>query len=67
MLDSSATKILLADHTKFHKRALHAVADLTEFDVVIVDWQTSKEDRNRLKSKGINVVVAPRPLNQDRT
>jgi DeoR/GlpR family transcriptional regulator of sugar metabolism len=67
MLDSSATKILLADHTKFHKRALHAVADLTEFDVVIVDWQTSKEDRNRLKSKGINVVVAPRHLNQDRT
>lgn len=59
MFDAAATRILLADHTKFHKRALHALARLTEFDAVIVDAQTHKDDITRLKSQGIRVIVAP--------
>jgi DeoR/GlpR family transcriptional regulator of sugar metabolism len=59
MFDAAATRILLADHTKFQKRALHAIARLTEFDAVVVDAQTHKEDIRRLKSGGIRVVVAP--------
>ena len=59
MFESSTTRILLADHTKFEKRALHALAHLTEYDVVIVDAQTRKADIARLKSQGIRVVVAP--------
>jgi DeoR/GlpR family transcriptional regulator of sugar metabolism len=61
MFESSAKRILLADHTKFHKRALHALAHLTEFDVVIVDAQTRREDITRLQSQGIHVTVAPAP------
>ena len=59
MFDAAETRILLADHTKFHKRALHALAHLTEYDVVIVDSQTHKDDITRLRSQGIRVAVAP--------
>ncbi|MEO8908164.1 MAG: DeoR/GlpR family DNA-binding transcription regulator, partial [Microbacteriaceae bacterium] len=59
MFDSAATRILVTDRTKFRKRALHALAHLTEFDVVIVDAATEKADVARLRSQGIRVVVAP--------
>lgn len=58
MFESSARRILLVDHTKFQKRALHALAQLTEFDDVIVDSQTRKKDIARLRSEGIRVTVA---------
>ncbi|MGH3952081.1 MAG: DeoR/GlpR family DNA-binding transcription regulator, partial [Pseudonocardiaceae bacterium] len=32
MFDSAATRVLLVDHTKFARRALHALAALAEFD-----------------------------------
>lgn len=58
MFDCSARRILLADHTKFERRALHSFAALTEFDVVIVDDDTPIVHLERMRSKGINVVVA---------
>lgn len=58
MFDCSARRILLADHTKFERRALHSFAALTEFDVVIVDDGTPVVHLERMRSKGINVVVA---------
>lgn len=58
MFDSSAKRILVADHTKFERRALHSFAALSEFDVVIVDEDIPNEHLDRLHSKGINVVVA---------
>lgn len=67
MFESSARRILLVDHTKFQKRALHAIAHLTEYDVVIVDAQTRAEDIVRLKSQGIHVMVAPVPHHQAET
>lgn len=60
MLNSSKKRILLVDHTKFEKRALHRLAHLTEFDVVIVDAETALTDVERMRSQGIFVVVAPR-------
>ncbi len=63
MFDASATRILLVDHTKFEKRALHALAHLTEFDIVIVDFATSMVHIDRMRSQGIEVVVAPRAVN----
>ena len=60
MFDAAARRILLADHTKFDRRALHGFAPLTDFDVVIVDDGTSPEHVDRMLSKGINVVVASR-------
>lgn len=59
MLDASARKILLVDHTKFSKRALHALAPLSEFDVVIVDWRTTRDQIDQLRTQRIEVVLAP--------
>lgn len=59
MFDCAARRILLADHTKFGRRALHSFAALTEFDVVIVDQATPAEHVQRMRTKGINVVIAP--------
>lgn len=59
LIASSAKRILLVDHTKFDRRALHEIVPLTDFDLVIVDAWTSEEHVNRMRSRGINVVVAP--------
>lgn len=59
MFDSASTRILLADHTKFERRALHAFAPLINFDIVIVDDGTPAVHLDRMRDKGINVVVAP--------
>jgi len=58
MFDSSAMRILLADHTKFQRRALHAMGALEEFDVVVVDDGTPPREVERMKARGITVVVA---------
>jgi DeoR/GlpR family transcriptional regulator of sugar metabolism len=58
MFDAAAMRILVTDRTKFQKRALHALAHLTEFNVVIVDAMTPEADIARLQSQGISVVVA---------
>jgi DeoR/GlpR family transcriptional regulator of sugar metabolism len=58
MFDSSARRILLADHTKFERRALHAMCALEEFDVIVVDDGTPPRQLERMKARGMNVVVA---------
>src|SRR6185437_10008597 len=58
MFDSAAMRILLADHTKFERRALHAMCGLDEFDVIIVDDGTPPLQVERMKARGLNVVVA---------
>ena len=40
MLRSARTKVLLVDHGKLQRTALHRLAPLTDFDVVIVDEKT---------------------------
>lgn len=60
MFDSASTRILLADHTKFDKRALHAMLPLADFDAVIVDWATDRRHVKRLRDSGVEVVVARR-------
>jgi DeoR/GlpR family transcriptional regulator of sugar metabolism len=63
MFESAAMRVLLVDHTKFERRALHAMCRLDEFDVVIVDDGISRQRVEGMKAKGINVVIAatPRP------
>jgi DeoR/GlpR family transcriptional regulator of sugar metabolism len=58
MFESAAKRVLMVDHSKFTKRALHAHMRLVDFDVVIVDARTEQEDIDRLRDKGINVLVA---------
>jgi DeoR/GlpR family transcriptional regulator of sugar metabolism len=60
MFDAASRRILLADHTKFDKRALHAMLPLAEFDAVIVDYATDRSHVARLRKAGVNVVVAKR-------
>ncbi|UIJ35214.1 MULTISPECIES: DeoR/GlpR family DNA-binding transcription regulator [unclassified Allobranchiibius] len=59
MFDSASRRILLVDHTKFEKRALHALAPLSAFDTVIVDAGTPDQHVTRMRDQGIHVVVAP--------
>jgi len=59
MFTSSARRLLLADHTKFDQRALHALLPLADFDAVIVDEGTAVEHVERMRRAGINVVIAP--------
>jgi len=59
MFDAAARRILLTDHTKFGKRALHSLAHLKEFDLVIVDSATDPAHLARLRAQGVEVVVAP--------
>jgi DeoR/GlpR family transcriptional regulator of sugar metabolism len=61
MMGAASVKILLADHTKFSGRALHACAELREFDHVIVDHLTPRSVVDSLRRSGIDItVVRPR-------
>lgn len=59
MFESAAMRVLLADHTKFDRRALHALCPLEDFDLVIVDDATPPAQVDRMRQRGINVVIAP--------
>lgn len=58
MFDAAAMRILLVDHSKFSQRALHAHLSVKDFDHVIVDGDTSAEHVDRLRDKGVSVIVA---------
>lgn len=58
MMAVSDQRILLVDHTKFTRRALHALCPVSDFDVVIVDSQTDPQHRQSLEDAGATVVVA---------
>lgn len=60
MFEAASRRILLADHTKFDKRALHAMQPLVDFDAVVVDAATDERHVERLRNAGVNVVVVPR-------
>ena len=58
--ESSTCRILLADHTKFGRRAVHAMVPLIDFDAVAVDGETDPTLVARLRAKGVTVEVAGR-------
>lgn len=64
MLDCAAKRVLLADHTKFERRALHAMCALDEFDVVIVDDATPPRTVAAIRERGVNVEIAPPPARE---
>ncbi len=59
MIESSSTRFLLLDHTKFTRRALHTFADITEFDLVVTDAATPQPVREAAESLGVTVLAAP--------
>ena len=58
MLRAGRRKILMLDHSKFTRKALHAFAELGEFDTVLVDSRTSPEDVAMVARHTARVVVS---------
>jgi len=58
LMAAAEVKVLLVDHTKFQRRALHRLDSLTEFDHVIVDSRTDAATVEALRRYGANVEVA---------
>ena len=58
LMKNSGRRILMADHTKFRRRAVHQLAALTDFDLVIVDGGIPEDDLIAMKALGVNVEVA---------
>lgn len=66
MMKSSARSVLLLDHSKFAKRALHRFTAISDFDTVVVDEGVSAEDLAGLREAAVEVIVA-RDLTGDRS
>ena len=58
LFKAAARRYLVGDESKFPQPALPANIALTDFDAVILNHGTSSEHVDRLKEKGINVIVA---------
>lgn len=58
-MESAERSVLLIDHTKFARRAIHRICALADFDVVVVDEGLDASEIELLEDGGANVVVAP--------
>lgn len=58
MLRAGRRTVLMLDHSKFRRKALHAFAELGEFDTVLVDHRTSAEDLAMVAHHTTRVVVS---------
>ncbi|MFV0426722.1 MAG: DeoR/GlpR family DNA-binding transcription regulator [Beutenbergiaceae bacterium] len=59
LMEQAELSVLLVDHTKFERRALHRQADLPEFAAVITDDGIDPEYESMLRDYVENVIVAP--------
>lgn len=64
MLRAAERTVLLVDHSKFAKRALHRFAAISDFDTVIVDSGIHEADLAALQDLGVEVIVA-KPLGDE--
>lgn len=58
MFKCAKKRVLIADHTKFSKRALYSMMPISEFDVVISDAALSRENVTEIKRNGVQVIIA---------
>ncbi|MDO5092135.1 MAG: DeoR/GlpR family DNA-binding transcription regulator [Propionibacteriaceae bacterium] len=58
MIESSTTRFLMMDHSKFTRKALHTFAELTDFDAVVVDPETPQRTRDEVAGYGVEVLVS---------
>ena len=56
---SAELRVLMVDHHKFTRRAVHRVSSLLDFDAVVVDAGIDEEELHALREDGVQVVVAP--------
>ncbi len=57
VIESSDTKILLVDSSKFEKIKISHFSDLTDFDIVITDLGISKKWKEIIKNIGIKLYI----------
>ena len=50
--------ILMVDHTKFNRKAFCLAFDLSRVSTIITDTLTPREEIERLRDKGINILIA---------
>lgn len=60
-MGSAELRVLLVDHTKTARRAVHRICALADFDAVVVDSGLDDSEVELLTASGANVVVAPTP------
>lgn len=58
MLASAHCKVLMLDHTKFTRRALHAFAAVEEFDIVVVDRATAQRTLDWLAELDVETIIS---------
>jgi DeoR/GlpR family transcriptional regulator of sugar metabolism len=58
MIAASAKRYLLVDHTKLERAALHRLAPLADFDVVITDSGADPGALSALRAAGVTIEVA---------
>lgn len=58
MIEAGARAVLMADHAKFGRAALHRLADLTAFDAVITSAPLPGDQSGPLVDAGINLIIA---------
>ena len=63
---SAELSVLLIDHTKVTRRAMHRICNLEDFDAVVVDDGLSPDGIQELEDSGANVIVAQRNLGEPR-
>jgi DeoR/GlpR family transcriptional regulator of sugar metabolism len=61
LMASATRRVLLIDHTKFAKQAIHRLAPLTDFDLVIIDRGTDPREVEAMRDQGVAVHVAGDP------
>ncbi|NLU68679.1 DeoR/GlpR family DNA-binding transcription regulator [Streptomyces sp. HNM0574] len=60
MLRAAGRKVLLADHTKFTRDGLYALAPLTDFDLLVTDDGLPEAEVRSVRAAGTAVRVVPR-------
>lgn len=58
MMAVSSKSVMLIDHTKFGKAALHRLAPVRDFDVVIVDSGIAPSHLSELRETGVHIEIA---------
>ncbi|AKO99630.1 MAG: DeoR/GlpR family DNA-binding transcription regulator [Marinovum algicola] len=58
MIDQGATRVLLVNHARFGRAALHHLAELREFDHIITDSQPAGEHLAAMQEAGVRLTLA---------
>jgi DeoR/GlpR family transcriptional regulator of sugar metabolism len=58
MMEAAQKRVLLLDHHKFDRVALHALAELSAFDAVIVSKGLDPERQDALRNANVRLQIA---------